>query len=223
MPRTLRFKGEVPDELFDERFREEDFLQGLKEEAVVKLFQAGRITSGSEAQLLGIARRDFLELLYRRGVPYFWRRSSSLGRRSRSGGKQRAHEGRCRLHVLLPSRQFLGDDRRQTGERKRISCGLRLPLSSPRTSPRITHDVQRRSQRERSRFGRRDPPPQWVRVTVTVEEMEQVEVGEVTPEELEERRVLVAQMKEFGQSLAGRQVNLGNLMLEGREELENRA
>lgn len=58
---------------------------------------------------------------------------------------------------------------------------------------------------------------------MTVEEMEQVEVGEVTPEELEERRVLVAQMKEFGQSLAGRQVNLGNLMLEGREELENRA
>jgi len=65
--------------------------------------------------------------------------------------------------------------------------------------------------------------PDGVRVTVTVEQMEQVEVGEVTSEELEERRVLVARMKEFGQRLAGRQVNLGNLILEGREELENRA
>jgi len=65
--------------------------------------------------------------------------------------------------------------------------------------------------------------PDGVRVTVTVEQMEQVEVGEVTPEELEERRVLVARMEEFGQRLAGRQVNLGNLILEGREELENSA
>lgn len=71
MPRTLRFEWKVPDGLFDEQFREEDFLQGLKEEAVVKLFQAGRITSGSGARLLGITRRDFLEVLYRRGIPYF--------------------------------------------------------------------------------------------------------------------------------------------------------
>ena len=71
MARPLRFEWKGPDGLFDEKFREEDFLQGLKEEAVVKLFQAGRITSGSGAKLLGITRRDFLELLYRKGVPYF--------------------------------------------------------------------------------------------------------------------------------------------------------
>ncbi|MBI3988868.1 MAG: UPF0175 family protein [candidate division NC10 bacterium] len=71
MPRLLRFEWDVPDGLFDEQFREEEFLQGLKEEAVLKLFQAGRITSGSGAKLLGMTRRDFLELLYRRGVPYF--------------------------------------------------------------------------------------------------------------------------------------------------------
>ena len=65
--------------------------------------------------------------------------------------------------------------------------------------------------------------PNGTRVAVTVEEMAQAGLGEVTPEETEERRALVARMKEFGQRLAGQQVNLGDLILEGREELENRA
>ena len=46
---------------------------------------------------------------------------------------------------------------------------------------------------------------------------------EVTPEEKEERQILVARMKEFGKRLAGRNVSLGDLILEGREELESRA
>ena len=65
--------------------------------------------------------------------------------------------------------------------------------------------------------------PDGVRVAVTVELVEQVEAVEVTPEEIEKRRAVVARMKEFGQRLAGRHVNLGDLILEGREELENRA
>ncbi len=40
---------------------------------------------------------------------------------------------------------------------------------------------------------------------------------------LEQRRALVQQMKAFGQRLAGRHVNLGALVLEGREDLEDRA
>lgn len=70
MPRKLRFEWEVPEELFDERFREEEFLQQLKEDAVVKLFEAGRVSSGYAASLLGMTRRDFLELLQKRGVPF---------------------------------------------------------------------------------------------------------------------------------------------------------
>ena len=70
MSRKLRFEWDVPEELFDEQFREEDFLQILKEEAVVKLFEAGRISSGYAASLLGMTRRDFLELLQKRGVPF---------------------------------------------------------------------------------------------------------------------------------------------------------
>ena len=64
--------------------------------------------------------------------------------------------------------------------------------------------------------------PDGVRVSVTVEQVEQAEVVEVTPEELKERRALVVRMKEFGQRLAGRHVNLGDLILEGREEPDRR-
>ena len=65
--------------------------------------------------------------------------------------------------------------------------------------------------------------PDGARVTVTVEQAEQAEAEEVTAEELEERRALVAKMKAFGERLAGRQINLGDLVLEGRKELEDRA
>jgi predicted HTH domain antitoxin len=70
MARKLRFEWEVPDELFDEQFREEAFLRQLKEDAVVRLFDRGRISSGYGASLLGMTRRDFLELLQKRGVPF---------------------------------------------------------------------------------------------------------------------------------------------------------
>ncbi|MDP3013967.1 MAG: hypothetical protein Q8M92_06985 [Candidatus Subteraquimicrobiales bacterium] len=45
---------------------------------------------------------------------------------------------------------------------------------------------------------------------------------DVTPEDIKERQVLVAQMKEFGQRLVGRQINLGDLILKSREDLEKR-
>ena len=70
MPRTLRFEWEVPDALFDEHFREEDFLQQLKEAAVVRLFSQGRISTGYAASLLGMTRRDCLELLQQQGVSF---------------------------------------------------------------------------------------------------------------------------------------------------------
>lgn len=64
--------------------------------------------------------------------------------------------------------------------------------------------------------------PDGIRVTVTVEQEEQQEPAEVTDEELAQRRALGARMKAFGQRLAGRHVNLGDLVIEGREELEDR-
>ena len=64
--------------------------------------------------------------------------------------------------------------------------------------------------------------PDGVSVTVIVEPEEQLEEAEVTPEELAQRRDLGERMKAFGQRLAGRRVNLGDLVIEGREELEDR-
>ncbi len=69
MSRKLYFEYEVPDEVFDESFSEAAFLQRLKEDAIIKLFAAGRLASGYAASLLGITRRDFLELITRQGIP----------------------------------------------------------------------------------------------------------------------------------------------------------
>ena len=64
--------------------------------------------------------------------------------------------------------------------------------------------------------------PEGAHVTVTVEQQDQME-EDVTVEELEQRRALVTRMKAFGERLKERHVNLADLILEGREELEERA
>jgi hypothetical protein len=65
--------------------------------------------------------------------------------------------------------------------------------------------------------------PNGTTVLVTVAQAKQGAEGTVGPEELDERRALIAQMRAFGQKLVERNVNLGDLILEGKEELENRA
>ena len=63
--------------------------------------------------------------------------------------------------------------------------------------------------------------PDGAQVTVTVEEGKVEE--DVTSEEIEQRRALVTRMQAFGERLRERHVNLADLILEGREELEERA
>jgi hypothetical protein len=63
--------------------------------------------------------------------------------------------------------------------------------------------------------------PDGARVTVTVEQEEQPEPAEVTHEELARRRALGERMKAFGQRLVGKRMNLGDLVIEGREEAED--
>lgn len=65
--------------------------------------------------------------------------------------------------------------------------------------------------------------PEGVHVTVTVAQEEQPEPAEVTDAALAQRRALGERMQAFGQRLAGRRVDLGDLVIEGREELEDRA
>jgi predicted HTH domain antitoxin len=68
--RKLRFEWDVPDTLFDDMFREEAFLEQIKQDAVVRLLERGRISSGYAASLLGMTKRNFLELLQRQDVPF---------------------------------------------------------------------------------------------------------------------------------------------------------
>lgn len=57
--------------------------------------------------------------------------------------------------------------------------------------------------------------PDGLPVTITVEEVQMEE--KISPEEVEQRRNLVAQMKAFGKRLEGRHIDLGDLVIEGRE------
>lgn len=92
--RGVRFEWELPDVVFDDRFREEDLLRSLKEDAVVRLFAEGRVSSGAGAALLGISRRAFLELLYRKGVPYFKYGPEELQRELEAAGHLRSERER---------------------------------------------------------------------------------------------------------------------------------
>jgi hypothetical protein len=67
------------------------------------------------------------------------------------------------------------------------------------------------------------PLPNGEPVLVTVEQVRQGKTITVTPEELQQRQDLVARIKEFGQRLEKRNLNLGDLILEEKEELANRA
>jgi hypothetical protein len=65
--------------------------------------------------------------------------------------------------------------------------------------------------------------PEGLRVTVEVEQRDELPIGPVVPDAAQQRHDWMAQMQAFGERLASRQMNLGNLVLEGREELEARA
>jgi len=60
-------------------------------------------------------------------------------------------------------------------------------------------------------------------VEVTVASTPVATENGVSTEELTERQALVARMKIFGEKLRGRNVNLGALILEAKDELEDRA
>jgi hypothetical protein len=63
--------------------------------------------------------------------------------------------------------------------------------------------------------------PEGATVLITVQSGRQDET--LAPEELHQRQALVARMKVFGQKLAGREINLGDLIIEEKEELDDRA
>lgn len=60
---------DLPDELVG--LLDDADVQAVREAALVKLYDLGRISSGKAARILGISRRAFLELLGRYGVSEF--------------------------------------------------------------------------------------------------------------------------------------------------------
>jgi hypothetical protein len=65
--------------------------------------------------------------------------------------------------------------------------------------------------------------PDGLRVTVIIAQEEQQGLAAITHETLAHRHDLGEQMQAFGQRLAGRRLHLGDLISEGREELEDLA
>lgn len=61
LPRDLLGALDVPEEQVERRLREMIALQ---------LFREGRISSGKAAELLGISKLEFVQLLARYGLPY---------------------------------------------------------------------------------------------------------------------------------------------------------
>lgn len=60
----LEIELDVPEGLVDEAFE-----QGMREEAVLRLFVERKIPSALATRLLGLTRAGFLQLIERRGVP----------------------------------------------------------------------------------------------------------------------------------------------------------
>jgi predicted HTH domain antitoxin len=71
MPRRVRVEFEVPEDLFDPSVTDADLSTQAKQDLVLRLFREKKLSSGGAAQILGVTRRDFLDLLARRGLPFF--------------------------------------------------------------------------------------------------------------------------------------------------------
>ena len=62
---------EIPDELIDETTTRTDLEAIAREALLVRLADLGEISSGKAAEILGISRRAFLDVLSRYGVSEF--------------------------------------------------------------------------------------------------------------------------------------------------------
>ena len=61
----------IPKVLLSFGIGQEEIEREVKKWLVISLFRGGRISSGKAGSLLGITRRDFLDLLDREGIAYF--------------------------------------------------------------------------------------------------------------------------------------------------------
>ena len=62
---------QVPESLSELGFTAEEIRRELPGLLVLKRFREGAISSGKGAAVLGISRREFLDMLAREGIPFF--------------------------------------------------------------------------------------------------------------------------------------------------------
>jgi predicted HTH domain antitoxin len=75
----LHLDWELPDGALEEPFRT-DLVDAIRREATLRLFADGRISSGYGAQMIGISRWQFIDLLRERGIPLFSYEEGDLDR-----------------------------------------------------------------------------------------------------------------------------------------------
>jgi predicted HTH domain antitoxin len=68
---TVTLQVTLPKQLLAYGLGKEDVNREVGKWLVFSLFRAARVSSGKAASLLGMTRRDFLELLDREGIAYF--------------------------------------------------------------------------------------------------------------------------------------------------------
>ena len=68
---TVTLEVTLPKKLLTYGLGKEDVNREVGKWLVFSLFRAARVSSGKAASLLGMTRREFLELLHQEGVAYF--------------------------------------------------------------------------------------------------------------------------------------------------------
>lgn len=68
---TFTLQVQVPEALRELKFTEEEIRREVPILLVLKRFRQGVISSGKAAQVLGLSRREFLDVLAREGIPLY--------------------------------------------------------------------------------------------------------------------------------------------------------
>jgi predicted HTH domain antitoxin len=68
---TVTLEVTLPKKLLAYGMGKDDVTREVGKWLVFSLFRAERVSSGKAASLLGMTRREFLELLHREGIAYF--------------------------------------------------------------------------------------------------------------------------------------------------------
>lgn len=68
---TFSVNFELPQELRDLGYSDDEIRREVPILLVLKRFRQGTISAGAAARILGMTRRDWLELLSREGIPLF--------------------------------------------------------------------------------------------------------------------------------------------------------